>query len=341
MKKLIVTADDFGVIPSINKGIINAVKAGRVNSVNVFPNFDGLDKAGNKKYLSSKENLEQLMAAHGNNIDIGCHLTITSGKPLTNPDDLRFLLDEKGYFRDFKKVEYVHSIPARQAIKTELIAQVKELEKVNGAKMKYLSNHHDSLTFFSSYYDAYLEAAQELKIPMRSPRILPEKKANNYRRIIRTMLIFTGQPKITRKEVTEFGEIISGYFRENGNGIASTNYMDSSHYGPPPNLMKVKLIDLETQINKKKKALNTVFSNFAERSETEIMELMLHLCDDDIQNINTYDDLDYPGINPDYFGARIAEFNSIVNFDYSVFDELQIAYSRWDQAVEGGGNGDD
>ncbi|MDG1435644.1 MAG: ChbG/HpnK family deacetylase [Saprospiraceae bacterium] len=41
-KNLIVTSDDFGVNPSVNDAIINAVNAGKVNSIAVFPNYDGI-----------------------------------------------------------------------------------------------------------------------------------------------------------------------------------------------------------------------------------------------------------------------------------------------------------
>jgi predicted glycoside hydrolase/deacetylase ChbG (UPF0249 family) len=41
-KNLIVTSDDFGVNPSVNNAIINAVNAGKVNSIAAFPNYDGI-----------------------------------------------------------------------------------------------------------------------------------------------------------------------------------------------------------------------------------------------------------------------------------------------------------
>src|SRR4051812_27086814 len=71
MKQLIITADDFGVYPSINEGIKSAVLKGKVNSVAVLPN-----------YKDSIKNTKELLEAVQNKVEIGCHLTITSGKPL-------------------------------------------------------------------------------------------------------------------------------------------------------------------------------------------------------------------------------------------------------------------
>jgi predicted glycoside hydrolase/deacetylase ChbG (UPF0249 family) len=341
MKKLIVTADDYGVIPSVNKGILNAVHQELVNSVAVFANYDGSGKNGEKKYPSSKENVETLLNRYGSKVDVGCHLTITSGKSITGRENIGFLVDEDNYFHDFKKITYVNSASAKEAIKAELIAQVKELEKVQGCKVKHLTNHHDSLTFFPAYYDAYLAAAAELKLPIRSPDIRPANKPRNYREIVRSLLIFTGQPKSVRKEVTDFGKIIRQYFIDTNDNVRTTSYMDSSHYGPAPILMKVKPIDLQNFTRKKNNALEEALSNFAQDEQAEIMELMLHLCDDDIAAINTYSDLDYPGIDPNYFGGRIAEFHSIMEFDFEAsLRETQIEYARWDAAavIPGGDN---
>ena len=72
MNKLIITADDFGVFPSINQAVKTAVLQGKVNSVACIAN-----------YKDSVKNVKQLINAVGNKAEIGCHLTITSGTPLT------------------------------------------------------------------------------------------------------------------------------------------------------------------------------------------------------------------------------------------------------------------
>jgi predicted glycoside hydrolase/deacetylase ChbG (UPF0249 family) len=72
MKKLIVTADDFGVVKIIDQGIIKALKAKRVNSVAAFSNYG--DKGG-----ISRRKAECLLKDVGEqNVQLGIHLTISS-----------------------------------------------------------------------------------------------------------------------------------------------------------------------------------------------------------------------------------------------------------------------
>ena len=78
MKKLIITTDDYGVIPSINSAIIEAINKNKVNSVAAFSNYDG-----SRKYKSAVANAKILLDKTNGNVDLGCHVTITSGKPIT------------------------------------------------------------------------------------------------------------------------------------------------------------------------------------------------------------------------------------------------------------------
>lgn len=96
MKKIIITADDYGVFPSVNKGIIDAVQKGKVNSVAVLPN-----------YRNTLANTQLLLQQTDGKAEIGCHLTFTSGKPLTfdsNPKIKDFC--QNGYFADYTEMKY-------------------------------------------------------------------------------------------------------------------------------------------------------------------------------------------------------------------------------------------
>ncbi len=326
MKKLIVTADDYGVVPSINEGIIEAVNEGLVNSVGVFANYKG-DGHNGKRYPGSLENLAALIERTGNKADIGCHLTITSGKPLTSRNDLAFLLNGF-YFPDFGAVPYENSVPARRALRDELIAQVEELEKVPGCKVKYLTNHHDSLTFYQGYYDVYLEVAAQLKLPIRSADIRPASKPHNYRMIVRLLMLRSGTPLKTRKEISRFGDSIIQYFADVNDGVRCPTYMDGRHYGPPAPIDPVTKWDFEQEKKKKLKRLKKAIRDFIKDQEATSMELMLHLCQDKINAINTYSDIDYPGIASNYFGGRITELESIKKFGKVTHPEIQ--YASWD-----------
>ena len=132
MKKLIVTADDYGVFPSVNQGIIEAIQKDKVNSVACFSNYE-----------KAVENINHLVNTVGDKADIGCHLTISSGKPLTFKDHEAFTRD--GYFRPFGELDIDKVEKVLPELKKELIAQVENLRD-SGLKVNHLSCHHNTLT---------------------------------------------------------------------------------------------------------------------------------------------------------------------------------------------------
>lgn len=73
--KFIFTADDYGPVHFINHGVIEQVKNGTINSVHVLSNFDE---------GKLKRSIRDLWHAvpHGKVLDIGAHVTISSGKPI-------------------------------------------------------------------------------------------------------------------------------------------------------------------------------------------------------------------------------------------------------------------
>jgi predicted glycoside hydrolase/deacetylase ChbG (UPF0249 family) len=66
MPKIIFTADDYGCYTEIDNAVISAANKGLINSVAAFANGPNADYR-----------LKRL--AEETNVDIGCHLTITSG----------------------------------------------------------------------------------------------------------------------------------------------------------------------------------------------------------------------------------------------------------------------
>ena len=129
MKKLIITTDDYGVVPSINTAIIEAINKNKVNSVAAFSNFDG-----SRKYKGSVANAKILLDKTNGNVDLGCHLTITSGSPITG-DKAADWCDEDGYFRPFNEFKRSHDL---KALKNELYAQVDSLEQNLGERIQTL-----------------------------------------------------------------------------------------------------------------------------------------------------------------------------------------------------------
>ena len=85
MKKLIVTADDFGLAHSINEGILMAYRDGIVTNINLIPTGDAANDAiAVIKYDKIPE--------------IGVHLALTETRPATSTRLISSIVEEDGSF---------------------------------------------------------------------------------------------------------------------------------------------------------------------------------------------------------------------------------------------------
>ncbi|MBL4755257.1 MAG: ChbG/HpnK family deacetylase [Flavobacteriales bacterium] len=308
MKKLIVTADDYGVFPSIDKGIISAVLANKVNSVAAFTN-----------YKDSVANTLHLLEVTNGEVEVGCHLTITSGKPITN--DKAKSLCKNGYFRQFNEFRREMD-PA--GLKSELNAQIKVFQDAN-IKLHHLTCHHNSLSLFPEYFEVYLEVARKHKLPIRSNNIHPPQHHSMYLQVLCYMLLDDLKLK-DRKEIVTFGQEINTYFAKQANGVKSPDILESRHYGPIP-MFSITKGQIAKKVRKKHSALDALFKSYVESNTYSSMELMLHLAQDEIPGFNEYEEIDYPGINRRYFDSRIVEFKSIMNYDLAKAEVEMISWS--------------
>src|SRR5262249_30986689 len=83
--RLIVNADDFGLSPGINRGIIEAHRKGVVTSASLMATGDAFDDA----VLLSRAHPE---------LSIGVHLTLVEGVPVRRPADIPSLVGPDGRF---------------------------------------------------------------------------------------------------------------------------------------------------------------------------------------------------------------------------------------------------
>ena len=80
MRKLIVNADDFGFNKEITDGIIRCHQQGCVTSTTLMANMLAADYAADRSKTHT-------------NLSVGVHLNLTSGMPLSNPQDISSLID--------------------------------------------------------------------------------------------------------------------------------------------------------------------------------------------------------------------------------------------------------
>jgi len=122
--KLIINADDIGYSKSITDGIIEGINYGCISSTSIMANMDYAEYA-----------IKQLIK---NNIkEIGLHITLTVGKPLTHCPSLT---DENGKFLYNRKQIENTNLKADE-VYNEIMAQIDFVEK-RGIKINHITEHH-------------------------------------------------------------------------------------------------------------------------------------------------------------------------------------------------------
>lgn len=319
MAKIIFNADDYGFCDQIDDGVVKAINQGLINSVAAFGN-------GNNGPARLKR-----LAALQNKADIGCHITITSGRPLTDCDLFYETSGNYRYFRKFTQLERpkdaATQAKAKEQLKKEINAQIDVLADA-GITVKHLSSHHNSLIFFPEYFEAQVEIARDRGIKLRSTSIIPEGKNNLYI----AQLAVRSLDNLGVKNVVELFRFMrkiddwkAGY---NQPIPAMPDAIDGSHYGP----LGMDNIKSEGEFNRElKRKVKKLKKNLEELPSDAVMEYCIHMTDPD--GLQSYaftqegtDDY-YPGVDWKYFDSRKVEFASLAQLKA---DGEFPTLSRWD-----------
>src|SRR5580704_16194867 len=88
VRRLIVNADDFGLTAGVNRGVLEAHRAGIVTYTTLMANSKAFDDAIHLARLSPK-------------LSVGCHLVLVDGSPLLSADTVPSMLDprDRSHFR--------------------------------------------------------------------------------------------------------------------------------------------------------------------------------------------------------------------------------------------------
>jgi predicted glycoside hydrolase/deacetylase ChbG (UPF0249 family) len=117
MKKVIINADDFGLVQGVNRGIVKAHQEGILTSATLMTNMPGFEEA-------------VLLAGENPELGIGVHLNILRGQPVSPTERVRSLLSKEHRF-----VPSVSSLLRRIILKRVNLDEVKrefraQVEKV-------------------------------------------------------------------------------------------------------------------------------------------------------------------------------------------------------------------
>lgn len=145
---VIFNADDFGLTPGVNLGIIAACQSGVVRSTTLM-----VDMRAEKHAIN--------LASSAPSLKVGLHLRFTAGTPLTTAHTLRgengqFLLQEEFWQRqDFSE----------QQIADEVTAQIEHFQAL-GQSLSHIDSHHHAHTH-PQILPVVKEIARYYQVPLR------------------------------------------------------------------------------------------------------------------------------------------------------------------------------
>lgn len=155
MKKLIITADDYGMSRAVNDAIDAGIEAGLITSTNVMVNMPFYKEAVKLKAFP--------------NVSVGIHWVLACGKPVLPAKDIPTLVASNGEF--YQYAEFRRRLRKNQIsfsdIKKELIAQYNLYYELLG-QPDYWNTHQNTHVDFG-IYRLFADIAVELGInKMRS-----------------------------------------------------------------------------------------------------------------------------------------------------------------------------
>jgi hypothetical protein len=157
MKKIILTAEDFGWAKKINEGIVLAYEHGPITEITMCINAPQVEHA--LKLIKLKK------------CNIGLHLNITKFKPVLK-HNLSSLIDKKtGEFKKVKTPEDLYRFLTsanKSEIENEIYAQFDLFKELTGKNPSHISSHH-GIHGDPKVLDIVIELAKKYKIPVRLP----------------------------------------------------------------------------------------------------------------------------------------------------------------------------
>lgn len=154
MKELIVTADDYGMSRGVNDAINAGISCGLITSTNVMTNMEFYREAAKLRTMD---------------VSVGIHWTISAGKPVLPPEEIKTLVNSKGEFYSYPEFRsrYRKGQISNEDIVKELKAQYTRFVEICG-EPDYWNTHQNTHVDFG-VFRLFVDTAKELGIlKMRS-----------------------------------------------------------------------------------------------------------------------------------------------------------------------------
>lgn len=149
MRKCVITADDYGMSPAVNRAIEQGIELGLITSTNVMTNMPyykdiaGLDRKG---------------------ASVGIHWTLTCGKPVSEPSDIPSLVDAQGQFHSFAVFRKLYR--QKHIREQEIVRELKEQYQrfVTCAGQPDYWNTHENVNVEPVLFPLFVKTAKSLGI---------------------------------------------------------------------------------------------------------------------------------------------------------------------------------
>lgn len=153
--KLIINADDFGLSATVNQAIDQCFRQGIINSTSLMVSTPGFEAAVG------------LALQNGYAHQLGVHVNLTEGKPLTEFPHTRFL-DSRGHWNktEIRKTRIRMAAAEKESFRNEIAAQVQKAEAAGIVPAHVNSHHHIHISpvFFSLFFELCKEKNYKLRI---------------------------------------------------------------------------------------------------------------------------------------------------------------------------------
>ena len=157
MRQLIVNADDCNLTGGVTRAILDCYEKGIVSSTSWMVNLPS--------------NPEMVLQVAKSGLGVGVHLNVTSGKPVSNLEDIRSLISPEGAFK--KKDDYLKSSPSPEELVHEYELQIALFKKQFGRAPTHLDTHHQ-VHDVPVFMQALAHVAREAKLPIRRSLLMRE-----------------------------------------------------------------------------------------------------------------------------------------------------------------------
>jgi predicted glycoside hydrolase/deacetylase ChbG (UPF0249 family) len=154
-RSLIVNADDYGRTKEVSRGIRCAHLKGIVTSTTAMMNMPDVE--------------EDLQRAQKETplLGLGVHLTLTTGRSLTPPEEVRSLVDGEGLLWNLNQFTSHLNKISLEEVQLEWHTQAEHFTKCTGKLPTHFDSHHHTSFFTPGLFQLMLEMAQEFSCAIR------------------------------------------------------------------------------------------------------------------------------------------------------------------------------